>query len=245
MDDPAVEFQSVSFRYGGGAPVLREASFVLRGDQRVALIGHNGSGKTTLFHILTGLLSPDSGSLRVFGRTVGSEEDFFFVRERVGYLFQNSDDQLFCPTVREDVAFGPLNLGKSPDEARRIVRETLSLLGMERFENRASYRLSHGEKKLVALAAVLAMSPRVLLLDEPTAGLDRDTTERIAGVLLGLGLPAIVASHDFDFLERVTGESWILADGRVVPAAEDVLHAHSHAHRAGSRPHHHSDLEQG
>lgn len=245
MADPAVEFQSVSFRYGCGEPVLRETSFALSEDRRIALIGHNGSGKTTLFHILMGLLSPDSGSLRVFGRTVRSEDDFFFVRERVGYLFQNSDDQLFCPTVREDVAFGPLNLGKSPGEALRIVRETLSLLGMEHFENRVSYRLSHGEKKLVALATVLAMGPRLLLLDEPTAGLDRDTTERIAQVLLGLGLPAIIASHDFDFLARVTGETWILADGRLVPAEEDVLHAHAHAHRAGGRPHHHSDLEEG
>ena len=244
MADRLLELESVSCGYRGGEAVLRDVSFALREKRRVAVIGPNGSGKTTLFHVIMGLIKPPAGRLQVFGRPIEGEKDFFFVRRQVGYLFQNSDDQLFCPTVLEDVAFGPLNLGKSPDEARRVVRETLSLLGIEAFENRIGYRLSHGEKKLVALATVLAMNPRVLILDEPTAGLDRDTTERIVAILNDLRLPSIITSHDLDFLDRVTDETWVLRDGRLVPAVEHTLHAHYHVHRAGGHPHRHAHLDE-
>jgi len=244
MADRLLELESISYGYRGGKAVLRDVSFTLRENRRVAVIGPNGSGKTTLFHVIMGLIKPHGGILRVFGRPIKGEKDFFFVRRQVGYLFQNSDDQLFCPTVLEDVAFGPLNLGKSPEEARRVVRETLTLLGISGFEDRIGYRLSHGEKKLVALATVLAMNPRVLILDEPTAGLDRDTTERIVIILNGLNLPSIIASHDLDFLARVTDETRVLRDGHLVPAAEHTIHAHYHVHRAGGHPHHHSRLDE-
>ena len=138
----------------------------------MALLGPNGCGKTTLLHLIVGLLRPSAGQIEAFGRQRMAEADFHEVRRRVGLLFQDADDQLFCPTVAEDVAFGPLNLGKSRDEVRRIVAGTLDSLGLAGYEHRVTYRLSGGEKRLVALATVLAMQPEVLLLDEPSGGLD-------------------------------------------------------------------------
>jgi cobalt/nickel transport system ATP-binding protein len=133
----------------------------------------------------------------------------------VGLLFQDADDQLFCPTVAEDVAFGPLNLGKSRDEVRRIVAATLDSLGLAGYEHRVTYRLSGGEKRLVALATVLAMQPDVLLLDEPNGGLDDDARERLIGVLAQLPQALIVVSHDRTFGEAVTTSAVELKEGKV------------------------------
>ena len=128
------------------------------------------------------------------------------VRQKVGLLFQNADDQLFCPTVIEDVAFGPLNQGKKPEEAVRIARETMDRLGLNGFEDRVTYKLSGGEKKLVSLATVLAMQPQVLLLDEPTAGLDEKTKERLVHILKNLEITFMVVSHENHFLEHTVKE---------------------------------------
>ena len=133
-------------------------------------MGPNGSGKTTLFHIIMGLLTPSSGTIEFFGKPVKTEKDFRKVYKKVGLLFQDADDQLFSPTVLEDVAFGPLNLGKSKLEARNIAQNTLERLGIAHFENRVTHKLSGGEKRLVALATVLSMEPELLLLDEPNTG---------------------------------------------------------------------------
>jgi cobalt/nickel transport system ATP-binding protein len=151
----------------------------------------------------------------VFGARRRHENDFHAVRRQVGLLFQDSDDQLFCPTVGEDVAFGPLNLGKTREETCHIVRETLESLDLTGYEDRIIYKLSGGEKRLVALAAVLAMRPRVLLLDEPLAGLDEVHQRRIISVLQGLPQEMIVVSHDHAFLHTVTRRVYCLTEGRL------------------------------
>ncbi len=154
-----VDLEDVSFSYPGRAPVLDELNLSFYGGDRMGLMGPNGSGKTTLFHVIMGLLKRSSGRMDIFGRPINERQDFREVRQRIGLLFQDADDQLFSPTVLEDVAFGPLNLGKSQEEAKTIALRTLQSLGLAGFEDRITYKLSGGEKRLVSLATVLAMEP--------------------------------------------------------------------------------------
>ena len=207
MSEALIELHDVTSTYPGATdPVFQGLSYELPKRMQIGLIGPNGCGKTTLLHLIMGLLRPQEGSMVIFGQQVKREKDFVKVRQKVGLLFQNADDQLFCPTVLEDVAFGPLNKGKPPTQAIRIARETMARLGLEGFEDRVTYKLSGGEKKLVSLATVLAMHPEVLLLDEPTAGLDEKTKERLVSILKNLDITFMVVSHETDFLEHTVGE---------------------------------------
>jgi cobalt/nickel transport system ATP-binding protein len=181
----------------------------------LAVTGDNGSGKTTFLHLIVGLLKPGGGTIAVFGKPRKIESDFHEVRRRVGLLFQDADDQLFCPTVAEDVAFGPLNLGLGREQVRQIVAQTLKELGLAGYEQRLTYRLSSGEKKLVALATVLAMQPEVLLLDEPTSGLDQRAVGRLLDVLRNLSQAMILISHDRDFRRQIAGRTLLLQNGRI------------------------------
>jgi cobalt/nickel transport system ATP-binding protein len=204
MSDAPVRLHNVSFAYGPGRPVLSDCNFTLEQSERVGLTGPNGSGKTTLLALIVGLLRPTTGEVEVFGKVRTREADFHEVRARAGLLFQEADDQLFCPTVAEDVAFGPMNLGKDRGEVRRLVAETLQSLGLAGYEERITYKLSGGEKRLVALATVLAMQPEVLLLDEPTSGLDEAATRRVVDVVARLPQAMVVVSHDRPLLEQLT-----------------------------------------
>jgi cobalt/nickel transport system ATP-binding protein len=234
-----INLKDISFSYSGDKPVLDNLSLqLLRGD-RIGLVGPNGSGKTTLLHVIMGLLRSSSGTIELFGKTAHEEKDFRSARKRIGLLFQDPDDQLFSPTVLEDVAFGPLNLGKLPEEARDIALETLARLDLSGFENRITYKLSGGEKTLVSLATVLAMDPEVLLLDEPTNGLDDETEERITSILKGLGLSCIFISHNLDFLFETTNRIYAIANGKISLDETLVPHPHVHTHRSGRLPHEH------
>jgi len=204
MGDSLIRFHDVDFSYHRGKVVFSRCNFRLNPEDRLALVGPNGSGKTTLLHLIVGLIRPVAGRIEAFGKERRDETDFREVRRRAGLLFQDADDQLFCPTVAEDVAFGPLNLGKPRDEVRRLVAESLQSLGLAGYEHRITYKLSGGEKRLVALATVLAMQPDVLLLDEPTAGLDPQATDRLVAILDDLPQARIVVSHDRKFLDRTT-----------------------------------------
>jgi cobalt/nickel transport system ATP-binding protein len=207
MSEPLIELQNITFSYPGAPrPVFQDFNFQLLPGKHLGLIGPNGCGKTTLLHLIMGLLSPQAGKIVIFGQAVGKEKDFVAVRQKVGLLFQNADDQLFCPTVLEDVAFGPLNQGKSPAAALQIARETMERLGLKGFEDRVTYNLSGGEKKLVSLAAVLAMQPRLLLLDEPTTGLDAETKHRLVHFLQDLDIGYMIVSHEDAFLHHTVGE---------------------------------------
>jgi cobalt/nickel transport system ATP-binding protein len=186
-----------------------------------------------------GLLKPTAGHIEIFGQRVAEEDDFVDVRRRIGLLFQDADDQLFSPTVLEDVAFGPLTLGKSKQEAIAVSLKTLSFLGLEGFEDRITIRLSGGEKRLVALATVLAMEPRAMLLDEPSAGLDEATKNRLIDILKTLDISYVIVSHEFDFLSEVTDRIYTLQNGRIQVDTAAHLHEHVHAHLYGVQPHKH------
>lgn len=210
-----IALSGVSHAFDPAHPVLEDVDFTLNAGERVALLGANGSGKTTLLHVMVGLIRPRAGTVHAFGRARAKEADFVEVRAKAGLLFQDADDQLFCPTVAEDVAFGPLNLGKSKAEARDIVHATLERLGLAPLENRVTHKLSGGQKRLVSLAAVLAMEPEALLLDEPTNALDEPTRERLLDILAGLNLAMVLVSHDREVVERLASRRVTLKDGRL------------------------------
>jgi cobalt/nickel transport system ATP-binding protein len=244
MDDNnlIIELEGVTFGHPGRPNILEGLRFVLHRGDRVGLMGHNGSGKTTFFHVIMGLLKPSSGEIKLFGRPVETEKDFRRFRQKIGLLFQDADDQLFSPTVIEDVAFGPLNAGKSPEEAVLIARKTLKLLGLEEFEDRVTHRLSGGEKRLASLATVLAMEPEALLFDEPTANLDEKTKDKLLDVLRNLDLSYILISHELDFLTDTTDAVFKLEKGKILLDETVRVHPHFHAHSHGTYPHeHHQD----
>lgn len=232
----------VSYTFAqASTPVLHHLSFALE-DKRIGIIGPNGCGKTTLFLLMVGLLQPDAGELLFHGKPVTSKEDLRALRKEVGFLFQSSDDQLFSPTVIEDVAFGPLNLGFSPQEARDIAMKTLAELSLTGFEDRITHRLSGGEKKLVALATILAMRPKILLLDEPTNNLDPKTRSHLIDILKTLDLYQIIISHDWDFLSHTTSILYKIDHGHIHRCEENHVHEHRHLHIAGDYPHQHDPL---
>lgn len=220
--------------------VLDQLDFQLRSGEKVGLVGYNGSGKTTFFHVIVGLKKPASGEIEIFGNSVSTKQDFEAVRQKVGLLFQDADDQLFSPTVLEDVAFGPLNQGKSSAEAKDIGLRILDDLGIASLAERVTYQLSGGEKKMVSLATVLAMEPEILLLDEPTTGLDEETKERIVEELNRLDISYVLISHEYDFLARTTDYVHYIKDGRIVADEGGAIHSHFHVHRFGKYPHQHS-----
>jgi len=208
-----------------------------RGD-KVGLLGPNGSGKTTLFHIIMGLLKPQSGKMEIFGKGVNGNRDFRQTCKKIGLLFQDADDQLFSPTVLEDVAFGPLNLNKSKEEALEIAQKTLTFLGLKGFENRITHKLSGGEKRLVSLATVLAMEPEVLLLDEPSNGLDDKTKAKLSNVLNNLDLSYILISHESSFMEETTDSIYLMENGKIFWHNPVHHHAHIHPHSHHEHTHH-------
>lgn len=203
-----IKLKNIYFEYEAGNRVLEGFDFEIGNGERTALKGPNGAGKTTVFKLIMGLIKPQAGRLSIFGKERKKEEDFLEVRERVGYLFQDSDNQLFCPTVEEDIAFGPINLGKSRKEAEQIVKEKLKLVGMEGFEKKASYNLSQGQKKIIAFASVLAMEPEILLLDEPFASLDQESAARMVYILKKISQPFVIVSHNDELLQKVINKSY-------------------------------------
>lgn len=203
--------------------IFNDLNLNIERGERIGLLGSNGCGKTTLCHIIMGLLPPKSGDVEILGKKRTKESDFSEIRGRIGFLFQDSDDQLFCPTVIEDVAFGPLNMGQSPEQAKRTVARTLASLKLSGFEDRITYKLSGGEKRLVSLATVLAMNPEFLILDEPTSGLDEKTTERLIETLKESGLGYMIISHDRDFIKRTVTKLIQMKDGRIQAAEWNSL----------------------
>jgi cobalt/nickel transport system ATP-binding protein len=234
-----IDLQRVSFAYPGRQPVLKDLDLHFHAGQQIGLVAPNGSGKTTLFHVIMGLLKPQYGRVTLFGKQRRRETDFIEVRRRIGLLFQDADDQLFSPTVIEDVAFGPLNLGQSRGQARATAEKTLTDLGLEGFADRITHQLSGGEKRLVSLATVLAMAPEVLLLDEPTNGLDTTTRHRIVEILKGLEISFILISHNLDFISQLTDQIYTMAAGRILTDLPMTAHQHTHVHTHGTVPHEH------
>ncbi|MEG3638508.1 energy-coupling factor ABC transporter ATP-binding protein [Magnetococcus sp. PR-3] len=218
MSHTLFELQDLHYQYRAEHPVLAGADFTLSSGEQVALMGGNGSGKTTLFQLMMGLILPQKGQVQAYGQPRRNEAEFMPVRARTGLLFQDADDQLFSPTVAEDIAFGPLNLGKSAQESEAIVADVLAQLEMSSYGDRVTHHLSGGEKRMVALGTVLAMNPDVLLLDEPTNALDETAEARLVEMLNRLPQAMVVISHDRRFLDQVTNRGVVLNEGRLYAA---------------------------
>ncbi len=225
--EPLLQLEGVALD-GAEGRVFSEADLSVRAGERLALVGRNGSGKSSLLECIVGLRRPAVGRVVAFGEARTREQDFREVRRRVGLVFQDADDQLFCPTVLDDVAFGPLNLGASTAAARETAQATLGQLGLEGLAERVTHHLSGGEKRLVALASVLAMEPDVLLLDEPTNDLDDDAYGRLMPLLEDLPQALVLASHDQALIGRLAERAVVLTGGTL---QEGVIHRHPHLHR--------------
>ena len=263
MPEPVFQLEHVCFAYENGGLALDDVTFdVVRGESLV-LLGANACGKSTLLSLLDGLEFPIRGTIRAFGEPLTEQalEQPAFARNfrrRVGMMFQSSEVQLFCGTVEEELAFAPLQLRLPPDEVRERVEDTLRLLEIEKLRERSPQTLSGGEKKRVALGGLLTASPQVLLLDEPTAGLDPRSQQWLLELLTGLraaGLTLLTASHDLELAPEIADRALIFSeDHRIVrqapvrEAIEDLdlllkvnlIHAHAHAH--GTLRHFHPHL---
>ena len=210
---PLIEVRGLRFRYPDGTPALDGVDFTLAPGETVALLGPNGSGKTTFVLHLNGLLAGE-GSVEVAGVAV-TAATAARVRHKVGMVFQDSESQLFMPTVLEDVAFGPLNLGMTPEAAVDRAREALAQVGMDATSGKAPYHLSAGEKKRVAIAGILAMRPEILVLDEPTTYLDPPAERTLVELLRGLPQAKIVVTHDLPFARALCARGVFFQKGRI------------------------------
>ena len=215
MSHHLVEAIEVSHTYSDGTVALEGVTFTLHHGEAVAILGENGAGKSTLLKHLNGTLHPTRGEVRV-GEIPVRPETLVQVRRAVGMVFQDPDDMLFMPTVLEDVAFGPLNLGFPPAEAQARAREALHSVGAEHLAAKAPYHLSMGEKRRCALATVLSMGPDILVLDEPSTGLDPRGRRLLAGLLQAFTHTRILATHDLDLALRLCSRTLVLHQGRLV-----------------------------
>lgn len=218
MSHHIVEVRDLRHTYPDGTEALRGVSFTIHHGESVAVIGANGAGKSTLLLHLNGYLTPTGGDVRI-GDVPVVRSTLPEVRRTVGMVFQDPDDQLFMPTVGDDVAFGPLNLGLPPEEVDRRVTESLDLVGAGHLRDKPPYRLSGGEKKRVAIATVLSMSPDILVMDEPTAGLDPFARRQLIGLLRGFRHTKIITSHDLDMVSELCERVIVLRDGMVAADA--------------------------
>jgi cobalt/nickel transport system ATP-binding protein len=216
MSAAALEIADLTFAYPAGPTALAGLSLRVAAGESVALVGPNGAGKTTLFLTLAGVLAPGGGTARVAGLDVTDPANRRQIPRHLGIVFQNSDDQLFNATVRDDVAFGPLNLGLPEAEVRQRVRAALAEVGLGGFEERVPFHLSGGEKRRVALAGVLAMQPAVLLLDEPSIHLDPRGRRELIRLLNQLTPTKVIASHDLEFILATCTRAVLLDHGRLV-----------------------------
>lgn len=214
MNNPVIELKNIELSYPQ-KKIFDNVNFILQQGRKMGIMGPNGAGKSTLFRLIMGLIKPDNGKVVIFGKERQKEKDFYEVRKEIGFSFQDPDDQLFCSTVSEDIAFGPLNLGHNRESVEKIVAQKINLFGLESIKERVIYHLSGGEKRLASLAGVLAMSPRILLLDEPTGDLDCRNTEKLIQILRELDLTYVIISHDREFLKALCLEIYWFEQGRL------------------------------
>lgn len=218
-----IEFKNVSFAYETGKEVIRDLSFTIRGGEAVGLIGANGAGKSTVMKLLLGLLFGEgeiiSSGLRL------DKANLPLIRRKTGFILQDSDDQMFMPTVYDDMMFAPLNYGMTKEEAERRVDEVLERLELQALKHSYNHKLSGGEKKMAAIATILAMEPETILMDEPTAALDPYNRRLIIRRINGLSQTKLIASHDLDMILDTCERVILLSEGRIAAdgKAEEVL----------------------
>jgi cobalt/nickel transport system ATP-binding protein len=255
----------VGYHYPGGVTALRDVSFRVGQGEKVAILGANGCGKSTLIKMLDGLIFPQTGNITAFGEplteaALRDEATLYRFRRRVGFIFQNADAQLFSPTVREEIAFGPLQMGLPRAEIEQRLGDVAALLGIGRLLDRPPFQLSGGEKKKVAIACTLVINPDIILLDEPTNGLDPRSQSWLVALLIDLhtaGKTLITATHDLDIVPTIADRAFVFSEEHTLVAegpsrailADTALLLrvnliHEHLHRHGdlvhSHPHYHN-----
>lgn len=213
-DGPAISITELNYRYPDGHQALQDISLEIERCEKVALVGPNGAGKSTLMLQLNGIFQGEGG-IQILGLPL-TEENLSLIRARVGLVFQNPDDQLFSPTVFEDVAFGPLHMGLSEDEIHRRVQGALEQVGMSAYADRQSYHLSLGEKKRIAIATVLSMQPEILVFDEPTSGLDPRSRRSLLNYLDEIDLTLLVSTHDMRLVAEIFPRMVIMDQGQII-----------------------------
>ena len=215
-----LEVKNIKYSYNSDYQALRGVSLKVERGEMVALLGKNGAGKSTLFLHLNGIYQPDEGQVFIDGEELKyDKKSLLKFRQKVGIVFQNPDDQIFAPTVEEDVAFGPLNLGLSMEEVQDRVEEALARVGMSGFEKTAPHHLSGGQKKRVAIAGILAMKPEIMVLDEPTAGLDPQGVVNLQKLLRQLndeGITIVISTHEVDLVPNYAQRVFVLVDGLLI-----------------------------
>ena len=220
MDHIHLETKNLSFRYPDGTQALKNVNIKIKKGEKIAIMGPNGAGKSTLFSHFNGLTEPTSGHVEIDGEKIIYERDELLkVRQKVGIVFQDPNDQLFAPTVKEDVAFGPMNLGLDYDEVKKRISESLELVGMSGFEDKTPHHLSGGQQKRVAIAGIIAMKPEIMILDEPTAGLDPDGVDKVLDILNNLnkdGISIVISSHDIEMVNQFADKIFILYNGEII-----------------------------
>ena len=267
MDQNIFEVKDVDYSCLGKFPALSGVNLEIRAREQISVLGANGSGKSSLLHVLNGLVFPQRGEIRFLGKkltedVLRNQEFNSLFRRTVGLVFQNSDIQLFSPTVRDEIAFGPIQLGLSKDQIEERVNDLLEMLSIESLSDRPPYQLSGGEKKKVAIASSLAINPDVLLLDEPTSGLDPKTQSWLVDLLEELhraGKTIVTATHDLGIVERISQRTIVLgedhriaATGRTSEILDDtalllsvnLIHEHLHCHDGTVHVHEHGHFSE-
>ena len=215
-----LEVKNIKYSYNKDYQALKGVSLKVEEGEMVALLGKNGAGKSTLFLHLNGIYEPDESQVFIEGEELKyDKKSLLKFRQKVGIVFQNPDDQIFAPTVEEDVAFGPLNLGLPMEEVQKRVTDSLARVGMSGFEKKASHHLSGGQKKRVAIAGILAMKPKIMVLDEPTAGLDPQGVTELTVLLKELnaeGITIIISTHEVDLVPDYASKVFVLVDGLLI-----------------------------
>lgn len=215
-----LEAKNITFSYDDGTEALNNVNLKVDKGDIVALLGKNGAGKSTLFLHFNGILRPDNGEIIIDGEKLKyDKKSLIKFRQKVGLVFQNPDDQIFAPSVEEDVAFGPLNLKLPMEEVQKRVHEALERVGMVGFEKKAPHHLSGGQKKRVAIAGILAMKPEIMVFDEPTAGLDPKGASKIINLLKELneqGITIIISTHDVDLVPQYANRVYVLHEGEII-----------------------------
>lgn len=215
-----LKVKDVFYSYDDGTTALNGINLEVKKGEIVALLGKNGAGKSTLFLQFNGILRPDSGEILIDGKPLKyNKKSLVNARQKVGIVFQNPDDQIFAPTVEEDVAFGPLNLKLPIDEVRKRVTDALRRVGMEGFEKKAPHYLSGGQKKRIAIAGILAMKPEIMILDEPMAGLDPVGAAKIINLLKELneeGITILISTHDVNIIQDYVDKIFVINDGEII-----------------------------
>ena len=224
MSHHKLEVRNLKFSYPDGHEAIKDISFTIHHGESVGIIGANGSGKSTLLMLMMGVLFPDKGEV-IAGDIPVTKKTLAMIRQRLGLVFQEPDDQLFMTTVFDDVAFGPRNYNLDENEVKARVEEALQMVGIPHLKDRAPFRLSGGEKRSAAIACVLSMKPDVLIMDEPSSGLDPKSRRRLINILKGFSHTKIITSHDLDMVLETCGRVIVLRDGKVAAdgTASEIL----------------------